>query len=483
MAIGTSMKKHGLGTLSLTRSQVPWPLFTIAISLLWSEGLAQDSNPFAFRKITLNPQFYSEGIQFGDVNRDQVNDIIAGPYWYPGPDFSEKRAFRQPRTTPFPISGDSDCYSIFLFDFNQDGWLDILSFRRDGGAEAVWYENPKGGSGYWPEHSAFSSVENESAALIDIDKDGKPEIITNSKGYGGFVQPNESNPASPWTFKAVTPKHNWTTFTHGIGAGDLNGDGRLDLIFADSWWEQPPAGSNSLWVQHEASFGGQANPSEGFGGAQIVAYDVDGDGDQDVVTSLQAHGWGLAWYENLGKGQSFQVHTLMNTPAEIGEYGIAFSQLHALALADLDGDGLQDIVTGKRKGAHGVGLGSDIDSPAVLYAFRLTREEGKPPHYAPYLIDNIAGVGTQVTVGDVNGDGSPDILTARRDGAFVFLNQKIFPSALSTLGETSLTRRIGPSDTELASQQQSLRAPVWRFFWHNGDAGHGVQRNALGSAQ
>ena len=81
------------------------------------------------------------------------------------------------------------------------------------------------------------------------------------------------------------------------------------------------------------------------------------------------------------------------------------------------------LVTGKRKGAHGHGL-TDVDSPAVLYWFRLTRPEGHPPHFQPYLIDSEAGVGTQMTVADVNGDGAPDILTARRSGAFVFLNQR-----------------------------------------------------------
>jgi hypothetical protein len=391
--------------------------FGLLCSLAWSQ-----EGPLHFRKLRLNPQFYSEGINAGDLNRDGKADIVAGPYYYPGPDFTAKTAFRQPRATPFDSSGDSDCYSVFLFDFNADGWTDILSTRTAGGAEAVWYENPKGGAGYWQEHSAYGTAQNESAALIDMDADGKPELITNSGGYGGWAAPDWANPSAPWSFRRVTENKGWGSYMHGIGAGDVNGDGRLDWIIRDGWWEQPAAPGDGPWAAHAADFGGQAAPQESPGGAQMIAYDVDGDGDNDIVGSLQAHGYGLAWFENQGGGAAFVKHPLLGLPSEKDKYGAAFSQLHALAMADLDGDGLEDIVTGKRKGAHGNGL-ADIDSPAVLYWFRLTRPSGQAPRFTPYLIDSEAGIGTQITLADVNGDGRPDILTARRRGAFVFFNE------------------------------------------------------------
>jgi hypothetical protein len=281
-----------------------------------------------FQRLLLNAEFYSEGINTGDVNKDGIPDIIAGPYWYPGPSFSPKTAFRAPRATPFPTSGDSDCYAIFVYDFNGDGWPDILSFRQDGGAQAVWYENPKGVAGYWTERVAFSAVHNESPAFVDVDGDGKPELVTNSARYGGWVRPDWNAPNAAWTFRSVTQQAptswNWNQFTHGAGAGDVNGDGRIDLLFPQGWWEQPVDPLVTPWTQHAVPFWGQALASDGLGGAQMQVYVVAGDGDNAVVTSLQAHGWGLAWFEN--QGGAFTQRLFMNRRADTALYGLAFPQ-------------------------------------------------------------------------------------------------------------------------------------------------------------
>jgi hypothetical protein len=103
-------------------------------------------------------------------------------------------------------------------------------------------------------------------------------------------------------------------------------------------------------------------------------------------------------------------------------YGVKFSELHALDLVDMNGDGLKDIVTGKRFWSHGRLGDPDRNDEAVLYWFELTRgPEGVD--YVPHVIDTNSGVGTQIVAGDVNGDGRPDVIVGNKKGVFVHLQQ------------------------------------------------------------
>jgi hypothetical protein len=159
----------------------------------------------------------------------------------------------------------------------------------------------------------------------------------------------------------------------------------------------------------------------------MYAYDVNRDGLPDVLTVLAAHGYGLAWYEQLKKrgpnGEiQFKQHLVMDQKPDQNHYDIEFSQMHAVVLTDIDGDGLKDIVTGKRFWAHGSDLDAEPNAPAVLYWFQLVRHHGKA-EFVPHLIDNNSGVGTQVVVADINGDGLPDIVVANKKGIFVFLQK------------------------------------------------------------
>src|SRR2546423_6796787 len=87
-------------------------------------GAVPDGHTAAFRRIVLTTDFLSEGAAFGDFDRDGVNDVVAGPYWYGGPDFSGQPVLYPPH--PFDPRGDSHSLFALPHDFDGDGWLDVL---------------------------------------------------------------------------------------------------------------------------------------------------------------------------------------------------------------------------------------------------------------------------------------------------------------------------------------------------------------------
>ena len=381
-------------------------------------ALAEEYKVHTFKKLHLTEKFYCEGAHYGDFNKDGKMDIVSGPFWYEGPDFKKAHEFYPAK--PFDPHGYSANFLCYTHDFNGDGWTDILVLGFPG-KESWWYENPQNKEGHWKQHVAVKVTDNESPTFGDLTGDGKPEIIFHTGGVLGWAEPNWKNPTELFTFRGLSPKGPWQRFTHGYGYGDVNGDGRMDILEKDGWWEQPASlEGNPQWKRHIRPFG--------QGGAQMFAYDVDGDGDNDVVTSLRAHNFGLSWFENTGtndKGEiNFKEHLIMGSKPEENKYGIKFSQLHAVDLVDMDGDGVKDIITGKRYWAHGPKGDAEPDAPAVVYWFKTVRS-GKSGEvdFVPYLADDDSGVGTQVIAADVTGDGLPDIIVGNKKGTFVLVHE------------------------------------------------------------
>ena len=415
------IKRHGAFATLLLIFQLQQPMgsyflrFIFALLILTADACQAASLP-RFEKKILTTNYFSDGIAAGDFNRDGKMDIVSGPFWHEGPSFDRRNEYYSPQVFPTEPSPTDSMYN-FVHDFNSDGWPDILVLGRVHLHQAFWYENPQGKTNRWRKHFAFHRVQGESPPFLDIDGDGKPELVAHWENRWGLIQPDWKTPTNRWTFKPITAPGNFHHFYHGEGVGDINGDGRLDLILNEGWWEQTLE-PNTNWIAHSFLF------SEDKGGAQMFAYDVDGDGDNDVITALNAHGWGLAWFEQQKeKGVvTFVKHPFMGDRSEEAKYGVGFSQPHALELGDLDGDGLKDLVVGKRRWAHGPKGDIEPMADPVLYWFKLVRSN-RTARFEPHLIDRESGAGVQLGIADLNADGRADVLTVSKLGAFLFINR------------------------------------------------------------
>ncbi len=387
-----------------------------------------------FEKQVVETNFYGEGAAFGDINKDGQNDIVYGPFWFEGPAFTTRHAIYEPKV--YNIFGYSDNFFVYVQDLNGDGHQDVLILGFPG-KEARLYINPGAGvatSGHWAMHLVADVVDNESPEFADLTGDGKREIVCSNGGRFGYYQPDWTDVTKKWAWHPVTDSVGVAKFTHGLGIEDVNGDGKADLMEAKRWW-QAPAEASQPWVPHTFNL-------TGGGGAQMYAYDFDADGRNDILSSLSAHQFGIAWFQNLAaddktgalqkdqqgasvknEGAAWKKHTIVGTEPWENDYGVRFSQPHAVALVDINSDGVSDFVTGKRYWAHNGHDPNELD-PRVLYWFETRRGVNGQVDFIPHLIDGDTGVGTQLSTGDVNGDGLVDVLVGNKYGCRVLLQKR-----------------------------------------------------------
>lgn len=378
-------------------------LFILYLTVVGSLHTCQAQYIPSFKKEVIFSEFISEGANVADVDNDGDLDVLAGHYWFENPCWNTHE-IREPKTFDY-TSGYSLSFLNFVMDVDQDGWVDFICFRSPG--EAVhWYQNPQGAERHWKEHLIDSMACNESPMMVDIDSDGRGELVFGNMKHSEmrWYQPPKKPGNTQWQRVIVGESHKEGTqrYSHGLGWGDIDGDSIKDIIVREGWWKVPADPGTVLWTFHSADLGLPCS--------QMYAYDFDGDGDQDVL-SASAHAYGIWWHEqkNTGGKISFESH-LIDT---------SFSQTHGVAFTDLNGDELPDFVTGKRYFAH---LGKDPggNEPAVIYWFEMRRDEDNIPTWTRHDIDDDSGIGIHVVVEDINGDGKKDILNGNKKGIIIF---------------------------------------------------------------
>jgi FG-GAP-like repeat len=397
---------------------------------------------------------HAEGISLLDMNNDGFLDILSGAYWYenPGANGGEWKQ-HQFRTVGIHNEFVSDC-GEWIVDVDHDGLPDLVTAGWISNG-LWWYRNPGpkaiAAGEMWQAEKITDSFDTEGGAFADINGDGKPDLALAHYNRSGVLWVDFS--ADKSTDKPrVHHVGGREQDGHGIGIADINGDGKADILTTHGWFEQIDA-NNDKWQWH-------GDWDIGDAGFPILGYDVNHDGKLDIIYG-QGHGYGLYWLEQSGTPQhrTWIRHTIDES----------FSQSHALALIDIDGDGTPELITGKRYRGHSGGDPGSYD-PVVVYAYKLPTKEalanaaahtGHPTENSSAMqiadsasdpvftrialsANGTASAGTQFVAADLDHDGDTDIASAGKLGVHVLENLKISNVPKSVREETQPLNRNWP---------------------------------------
>jgi hypothetical protein len=362
------------------------------IVLPFQQSMTQTSAIRFEQKVIASESF--ESVAVFDVDGDRTPDIVSGSFWYKGPDFRIRTLIdQQPRYGEY-----YDDFSTIPLDVNADGRTDFVTGGWWGNT-IRWKENP-GRDTIWKEHVIATTGNVETTRAWDIDADGALELVPNTPGHPLKIYRKEKG-SRKFSVHEVASSHG-----HGLGFGDVNGDGRGDLIVADGWLQAPSNPYQGKWIYHRQF-------TLGLASVPIVVTDVDGDRLADLIYG-KAHDYGLYWMKQkrVGASTQWEQHAI-----DTGN-----SQFHTMEWVDIDNDGVSELITGKRFRAHNEKDPGSFD-PVGLYIFRWNGKTFDKETISLGVDGKGKGTGIQFAVADVDGNGLRDIVVAGKDGLSVFYNR------------------------------------------------------------
>ena len=391
------------------------------LALAWplpQEPVRSRPADIAFKVQMIDPGF-SESVAVADFNKDGRLDILSAESWYEAP------AWTKHGVRDIAFNGSYiDNFSDLPVDVDGDGYTDVVQiayFAR----RIVWLKNPGKPGGAWVATEIDAVGPTEFAFLVDLDNDGRAaEILPQFTGAAKAPLTWYGLAGGKWEKHVVSSQ----SYGHGIGAGDVNGDKRNDIITPAGWLEAPAdVKASGEWTLHPTNWSTISVPQPGEPPAPppqapaapqrpsrpaeyafMYVVDINKDGRNDILTSM-AHSYGVLWFEQRVDGEW--------TPRIIDA---TWANAHSTAMGDLNRDGQPDLIAAKRYWGRNGSEPAERE-PMGIYWYEFRPGLKDTVEWIRHIVDygGRAGGGLQMQVQDIDADGDLDVVTAGKTGLFL----------------------------------------------------------------